>query len=97
MKRTVDVKFINHNFADSDFVDITSILGVSVVHAIEIRNTQGTLEIRTSDRPTHVETYKKDEIYQLHENLRTTIRGFNLEKVQIKGGAGDLLRGEYHL
>lgn len=98
MSRYIQTHFKNHVFADGNFVSVASLIGVGKVNAIEARNENGELFVRSSTAPAETDTYEKNEIFKLNqETIRAGVKGFDVSNLEFAGAAGQKITIEYHV
>lgn len=89
----IQPKFSDKTLADSNWLAVTDFLP-SKVSALELRNITAALQVRNSEEPTKLDDYAQDEIYLLEPRTGAV---YNIENLEIKGAAANVIRAEYQL
>lgn len=98
MARHIKPRFKNHTFVDGSFIAVKDLIGVDYVNAIEIRNTNGVLFVRSTADVSQVEDYEQNEIFKLNqETIRPGIKGFDISELEISGNTGEQIKIEFHI
>lgn len=94
MARNVCPRLERYTFADSNFVDLSTILGYSTICSLELRSETGDIIIKDTISGK-TDTYESCDIYQLHENYKGSINGYNIGHLQVSGIATQEVIAEF--
>ena len=96
MARTICVHIKNFTFPDGNFHSLEDIIDKRVVYSLEMHSKTNDIVVRDSTT-NHTDTYEKCDIYQLHDNFRGSVNGYDISTLEVSGTSGTTLYIEYHL